>query len=389
MTTDFRPPDSSQVDDPVDISGLLTPLSVGSLRLPNRFALAPMTRYATPDGVPTAAYVPYFRRRAAGGMGLLITESALIPDPSTAMDLDMLSYFHDNAKAAWKPVVEAVHDEGAAIFSQLLHAGVYRGHRPSIFPDVPTASPSGIDFYGEPIGKALSTNDIDNIIASYVKAARDAQWAGFDGVEVHGAHGYLPDLFLWERTNQRSDRYGGALADRTRFACELVGALRSELGPDTVISFRFSQWKADLFDARIANTPSELETVLGPLTAAGVDIFHPSTRRHYDAAFPDLGGADGRLSLAGWTKKITGHPTITVGSIALTKTIGESGATAGGHADIASLHALVRQYERGEFDIAAIGRAALANPDIVHKIHSGRSQELIPYNESRHKLTLR
>nr|WP_231998323.1 hypothetical protein [Mycobacterium sp. 1245499.0] len=152
MTKNFRPPDSSQVDDAVDISGLLTPLSVGSLRLPNRFALAPMTRYATPDGIPTAAYVPYFRRRAAGGLGLLITESALIPDPSTATDLDMLSYFHDSTKAAWKPVVEAVHDEGAAIFSQLLHAGVYRGHQPSLFPDVPTASPSGIDFYGEPIG---------------------------------------------------------------------------------------------------------------------------------------------------------------------------------------------------------------------------------------------
>lgn len=261
-------------------------------------------------------------------MGLLITESALIPDPSTAMDLDMISYFHDEAKAAWKPVVEAVHDEGAAIFSQLLHAGVYRSTHPTLFPDVPTASPSGLDFYGEPIGKALSTNDIDNIIASYVKAARDAQWAGFDGIEVHGAHGYLPDLFLWERTNQRSDQYGGTLADRTWFASELVRALRSELGPDTVISFRFSQWKADLFDARIADTPCELETVLGPLTAAGVDIFHPSTRRHYDPAFPDLPGTDGQLSLAGWTKKITGNPTITVGSIALTKTIGESGATA-------------------------------------------------------------
>ena len=104
-------------DDAVDISGLLTPLSVNSVRPADRFTLAPMTRYATPDGVPTAQYPQYFRRRAAGGMGLFITEATLIPEPSTALDLDMVSYLRDEAKLAWKTVVEGVHDEGAAIFS--------------------------------------------------------------------------------------------------------------------------------------------------------------------------------------------------------------------------------------------------------------------------------
>lgn len=370
------------------VSGLLTPVTLGSVTLPTRFALAPMTRYATPDGVPTARYAEYYRRRAAGGMGLLITESALIPDPSTAMDLDMVSYFRDEAKAAWRPVVDAVHEQGAAIFSQLLHAGVYRGPAPSKFPDAPTVSPSGIDFYGEPVGHALSGSGIDQVIDSYLRAARDAQWAGFDGIEVHGAHGYLPDLFLWGRTNQRSDRYGGSLPDRTRFATELVRALRAELGPRVLISFRYSQWKADLYDARIADTPQELETVLCPLADAGVDVFHPSTRRHDDPAFPELHGGDGATSLAGWTKRLTGRATITVGSIGLTKTIEMAGATADGHADIASLERLVRQYERGEFDIAAVGRAALANPDFVAKIRAGRARELVPYDERVHKLTL-
>ncbi|OBF46337.1 12-oxophytodienoate reductase [Mycobacterium sp. 852002-50816_SCH5313054-b] len=375
-------------DDAVDISGLLTPLTVRSVRLPNRFALAPMTRYATPDGVPTAEYPGYFRRRAAGGMGLLITEATLIPDPSTALDLDMASYFRDEAKEVWRTVVEGVHDEGAAIFSQLLHAGVYRGPNPAVFPDVPAASPSGIDFYGEPVGKPLSTNDIDRIYGNYVRAARNAQWAGFDGIEVHGAHGYLPDLFLWGRTNRRDDRYGGALRDRTRFAAELITALRAELGPQTPISFRFSQWKADLYDARLVNSPHELEALLRPLAEAGVDILHPSTRRHYQPAFPERSGTDGQLSLAGWTKKVTGLPTIVVGSIGLTKTIEGQGNTPDGHADIASLQTLVEQFERGEFDIAAIGRAALANLDFVDKVRAGRDDELIPYNEHRHKLTL-
>ncbi|WP_156664380.1 12-oxophytodienoate reductase [Mycobacterium sp. 852002-51613_SCH5001154] len=375
-------------DDMVDITGLLTPLTVRSVRLPNRFALAPMTRYATPDGVPTAEYPGYFRRRAAGGMGLLITEATLIPDPSTALDFDMASYFRDEAKAAWKTVVDGVHDEGAAIFSQLLHAGVYRGPNPERFPDVPTVSPSGIDLYCEPVGKALSVNDIERIIGNYVRAARDAQWAGFDGIEVHGAHGYLPDLFLWDRTNRRVDLYGGPLPDRTRFASELVTALRAELGPQTPISFRFSQWKADLYDARLVETPHELETLLHPLAEAGVDIFHPSTRRHYQPAFPERSGIDGELSLAGWTKKLTGRPTIVVGSIGLTKTIEGQGNTPDGHADIASLEKLVDQFDRGEFDIAAIGRAALANLDFVNKIRAGHNDALIPYDEGRYKLTL-
>ncbi|HYY00975.1 MAG TPA: hypothetical protein VE908_15745, partial [Mycobacterium sp.] len=132
--------------------------------------------------------------------------------------------------------------------------------------------------------------------------------AGFDGIEVHGAHGYLPDLFLWDRTSRRADAYGGALADRTRFAVEVVNALRDELGPRTPISFRFSQWKADLYDARLAHTPQELETLLRPLAAAGV-VFHPSTRRHSEPAFPELKGTDAERSLVGWTKKITKHPT--------------------------------------------------------------------------------
>lgn len=266
---------------------------------------------------------------------------------------------------------------------------MYRGPSPTVFPDVPTASPSGIDFYGSPIGQALSANDIDRIIGNYVAAARDARSAGFDGIEVHGAHGYLPDLFLWDRTNRRADSYGGDLADRTRFAVELISALRSELGPQTPISLRFSQWKADLYDARIADSPQELETLLGPLASAGVDVFHPSTRRHNEPAFPELNGTDAELSLAGWTKKITAQPTITVGSIGLTKTIEGQGDTADGHADIVSLDTLVDQYERGEFDIAAVGRAALANPDFVDKIRAGRQQELIPYNQHHHKLTLR
>jgi 2,4-dienoyl-CoA reductase-like NADH-dependent reductase (Old Yellow Enzyme family) len=162
---------SSDVDQAVDISGLLPPVWVNSLRLPNRFALAPMTRYATPDGVPTAQYPGYFRRRAAGGMGLLITESTLIPEPSTAVDLDMASLFRDEAVVAWKAVVDEVHQEGAAIFCQLLHAGVYRGINPNVFPEVPTASPSGIGFYGDPVGQALSVDDSDRILGNYVAAA--------------------------------------------------------------------------------------------------------------------------------------------------------------------------------------------------------------------------
>ena len=129
--------------------------------------------------------------------------------------------------------------------------------------------------------------ELADVAQAYATAAANARAAGFDAVELHGAHGYLLDEFLWERTNRRTDGYGGSLAARTRFPADVVAAVRAAVGPDFPILYRFSQWKTHQYDARIAETPAELEAILTPLIDAGVDVLHPSTRRHYLPAFPD------------------------------------------------------------------------------------------------------
>lgn len=150
------------------------------------------------------------------------------------------------------------------------------------------------------------------LINAFAKAAADAKRLGFDGVELHGAHGYLIDQFFWKETNRRTDEYGGDLTGRTRFASRIIHAVRKAVGSRFPIIFRFSQWKTGHYDAKLAYTPEELEAFLAPLTDAGVDIFDCSTRRFWE---PEFEGS--RLNLAGWTRKLTGKPTISVGSVGL------------------------------------------------------------------------
>ena len=193
-----------------------------------------------------------------------------------------------------------------------------------------------------------------------------ARAAGFEAVEIHGAHGYLLDEFLWEKTNLRTDGYGGSIAARTRFPAEVVAAVRAGVGDDFPIIFRFSQWKATDYGAGVAGDPTELQELLAPLVDAGVDVFHPSTRRHYAAAFPDV---DPVLSLAGWTKKVTGTPVIAVGSVGLDTAFRDEGP----RQQIAPAPAdeVVARFDAGEFDVIAIGRALLADPTWVNKLRDG------------------
>ncbi|MFI6081157.1 hypothetical protein ACIBBB_09275 [Streptomyces sp. NPDC051217] len=179
-------------------------------------------------------------------------------------------------------------------------------------PGAPAVGPSGIAADGSVSGVAMTSADIDAVIAAYAGGAANAKAAGFDRIELHAAHGYLIDQFLWSHTNRRTDGYGGDLASRTRFASEIVEACRAAVPADFPVLFRISQWRMGAFDARIAQDPRELDALLAPLAAAGVDAFHRSTRRFHP---PEFEGSD--LNLAGWAKKLTGRPTISVGSVGL------------------------------------------------------------------------
>ncbi|WP_179473429.1 oxidoreductase [Mycolicibacterium vinylchloridicum] len=353
--------------DDVRLQELFAPLTVGSLTVRNRFAMAPMTRAASPGGIPGPDVAAYYARRAAGGTGLVITEGIRIPHSAAGWPDRIPNLDGAEVLAGWRAVTAAVHAEGGTIAAQLWHQGAARGVHDGDHPDQEPVSPSGIDLAGNPIGRALRTDELPVLAKAYALAAANARAAGFDAVEIHGAHGYLLDQFLWEHTNHRTDGYGGSLAARTRFPAEVVAAVRAAVGPAFPIIFRFSQWKMNRYDAQVAGSPQELEQLLAPLVEAGVDVLHPSTRRHYLPAFAD---EDPQLSLAGWTKKLTGLPVVAVGSVGL-ETEFNPGAGSG-PIPPSPIDRLLDQFDAGEFDIVAVGRALLADPAWVNRVRDGK-----------------
>jgi 2,4-dienoyl-CoA reductase-like NADH-dependent reductase (Old Yellow Enzyme family) len=158
----------------------------------------------------------------------------------------------------------------------------------------------------------------------------------------------------------------------------VIAAVRAAVGADFPIIYRFSQWKANQYDARIASNPAELEALLAPLVDAGVDIFHPSTRRHWLPAFTGGVGADAELSLPAWTKKISGLPVIAVGSVGLAVEFKPSSAD--GPIPPAPVDRLLSHFEDGEFDMIAIGRALLADPAWVNRLRDGTLGDFTGYD---------
>lgn len=361
------------------LDSLFQPIKLGKLELPNRLVMAPMTRCFSPEGVPGPEVAAYYRRRAEGGTGLIITEGTAINDPA-AVIFDTIPCFHGKAALhGWAHVRREVHAGGARIFPQLWHVGSARKPEPGHHSDVPAVSPSGLFGPNERRGEALDKQRIAKIVLAYGQAAADAQRLGFDGIELHFAHGYLADQFFWEATNLRTDEYG---LRRTLFAEQIIAECRARTGPDFPIAMRFSQWKQQDYDARLFGTPKELEAFLDPMVSAGVDIFHCSTRRFWE---PEFAGSD--LNLAGWTKRLSGKPVITVGSVGLdeeflvTRTGSKQGAV-----DESRLGLLEKMLASGEVDLVAVGRALLANPNWGNLMRTGRAADLAPYTKAAEKV---
>jgi 2,4-dienoyl-CoA reductase-like NADH-dependent reductase (Old Yellow Enzyme family) len=363
-----------------DITTLFAPLQINGLTVENRIVMAPMTRYFSPGGVPGPDVADYYARRAAGGVGLIVTEGTLVGHPSVTAPEGVPHFHGDKALAGWADVVAAVHRAGGRIVPQLWHTGIYRdtGFVPEAHRQV---GPSGLALTGERVTDPMREPDVDEAIDAHVRAAVDAKAIGFDGIELHGAHGFLLDQFLWTGTNRRTDRYGGSPSRRARFAAEVVRVCRQAVGPDFPIIFRFSQWKVTDYTARIAESPDELAGLLQPLVWAGVDAFHVSARRFWLPAF-----AGWNLSLASWTKAITGKPVIAVGSVGLEDSDFQE-AFAGRSTPPASLERVVDAIRRDDFDLVAVGRALLSDPSWAAKIRDGRLDELAPFDpESLEKL---
>jgi 2,4-dienoyl-CoA reductase-like NADH-dependent reductase (Old Yellow Enzyme family) len=357
---------------------LFQPFRLKSLNTRNRIAMAPMTRQKSPGQVPGPNVAAYYRRRAAGGVGLIITEGVAPEHRSATNDPNIPAFYGEDALKGWAEVLRHVKEEGGAIMPQLWHQGVVRHAGTGPYPDAPVMSPSGISKPGgKEIAPPMTGKDIDEVVEGFAKSAAHAKALGFDGVEIHGAHGYLIDQFFWEALNRRDDAYGGSIEKRTQLACDIVAAVRAIVGPDFPILLRYSQWKQQDYKARLAEDPGELERFLTPLVKAGVDMFHCSTRRFWEPEFP---GLDGQRNLAGWTKKITGLPTMTVGSVSLDDDFLNAFFQKGADSTGAHLETLMEMIDRGDCDMVAVGRALIVNPDWPNKIRAGHVGELKPYS---------
>ena len=358
---DHRPMSSRRTD------ALFRPFKIRSLSLENRIVMAPMTRCAAPEGIPNEANAEYYRRRAAGGVGLILSEGTVIDRPSSRNHPDIPFFHGDTALAGWKGVIDAVHSAGGRMGPQLWHTGAVNMDV-DWEPVAPVESPSGLEMAGHPRGRAMSEEAIADTVAAFAQAAADAKRLGFDTLELHAAHGYLIDEFFWDQTNQRTDRYGGAtIGERARFAAEVVAAVRTAVGPEFALILRISQWKMQDYEARMVDSPLQMESWLQPMVDAGIDVLHCSQRRFWQPEFPELDGEHG-LNFAGWAKKVTGAATISVGSVGLSGEftaafVGESSTGVG-------IDNLLDRMERDEFDLIAVGRALISDAEWVRKLES-------------------
>jgi 2,4-dienoyl-CoA reductase-like NADH-dependent reductase (Old Yellow Enzyme family) len=364
------------------IEPLLAPFALRGMIVANRIAMAPMTRYFSPDGVPGDDVPGYYRRRAERGVGLVVTEGIGVAHP-VSVDHPGVPVLHGDAPIAkWRAIVDGVHAAGAKILPQLWHQGAMWNVEYAGDPQGQEAvRPSGI--WGPADGiisiaeaareqaagaetRPMSDEDIQDVIDGYAVSARNALAAGFDGIAIHAAHGYLIDTFFWHETNRRADRFGGDHKARATFGAEVVRTIRKVIGEDMPIVLRFSQFKMQDYRARLAETPDELAALLGPLADAGVDMFDGS-QRYFDTPIFE----DSPLNLAGWAKALTGKASMTVGGVGLGRAGGSAKHIDASQKAADNLPQLVARFEKGEFDMVAVGRSLLNDPAWLEKAIAG------------------
>lgn len=361
---------------------LFRPFQLKSLSLKNRIVMAPMTRTFATNGTPGQDIADYYRRRAEGEVGLILSEGTVVERPAAANHPDIPHFYGDHALTGWKNVIDTVHQAGGMMGPQLWHVGATQYPNLDWKPEGGEESPSGLNAPNKPLGHAMTEEDIADTVNAFARSAAAAKALGFDTCEIHGAHGYLIDQFFWPETNQRQDAYNGlSIKQRSRFAAEIIAAIRAAVGADFPIILRVSQWKQQNYQAKLASNPDEMSDWLLPLVEAGVDILHCSQRRFWEPEFADIDGEHG-LNFAGWAKKLTGAATISVGSVGLNRDF-LSLFTAGEGADNTdNFTNLIQRMDNEEFDLIAIGRALISDPYWAMKVKQQRFDELKEFSPS-------
>ncbi|MDD5713040.1 MAG: NAD(P)-binding protein, partial [Smithellaceae bacterium] len=334
---------------------LFSPLQIKRMKLKNRVVVPPMgTNLGNKDGTVSEANLAYLRRRAQGGPGLVITEIVGVHESGLAINTQLGAY-DDRFSAGLTRLAATVHAEGAKVAMQLHHAG-----RESLYMLAkgaaigPSAIPSLI--YGM-APREMTKDDIAEIITSFGAAARRARAAGFDAVEIHGAHGYLLTQFLSALSNRRTDDYGGSLVRRARFVVDCIRSVRAHVGEDFPISLRLSMEEF----IKGGYSVTDMQELIPLFVSAGVDMIHASIGTHGSPASITIAPVEYEPGFnavrARAAKEVTDVPVIAVGRIT--------------HPSLAD-----EIIARGDADLVAFGRQFLADPDFLIKAREGRDDAI-------------
>jgi 2,4-dienoyl-CoA reductase-like NADH-dependent reductase (Old Yellow Enzyme family) len=336
---------------------VLTEVQIGNLTLKNRVALAPMTRTsATKEGLATDEMAKYFAKFARGGFGLVITDGTYSDETYSQGYFNQPGIANDSQVEAWRKVTDAVHREGGRIFVQLMHAGalsqgnVYKNE--TVAPSAVQPKGTQLDIYGGSgsfqMPREITKAEIQDLIHFFGQAAKRAVAAGFDGVEIHGANGYILDQFLTDYTNQRTDEYGGSVENRVRLLVEVAKVVRRQVGPDFVAGIRIAQSKVNDYHHKWAGQEEDAKVIFKSLADAGLDFIHVT---EYDITKPAFGETGD--TLAALAKKYGQKPIIANGNLEYPENA-------------------EKLLQNGEADLIALGKGALANPDWPERIAAGK-----------------
>ncbi|MBA7620274.1 NADH oxidase [subsurface metagenome] len=337
---------------------LLEPIKVRTLLLKNRIVMPPMeTIHNNADGSVSQDTIDYYAERAKGGVGLIIVQNSHVDTIASRSERGMLSISTDHMIAGLSKLAEAIKINGAAALIQLGHGG--RQTNPECNPGVQNLAPSPIPWAEGPMPKELTLEEIEAIQNAFANAARRAKWAGFDGVEIHGAHGYLIGQFISPNTNLRKDKYGGPLANRAKFVLEVIDKVRAMVGDDFTVGFRMNGDdfvsggltldEAAPYAEMVANTGKiDYIHVSG---ATYESVLHVIPVMYYDRGH--------LLHLAEGVKKLVKNiPIIAVGSLDV-----ETGEKA---------------LQEGKADLVAIGRGLIADSELPSKLAAGNIEDIRP-----------
>ena len=341
---------------------LFSPFYIKNYVFKNRIGVAPMTRMSSiKDSIPRQDVLDFLVKRAENGAAIVYTE-AIVTDYESAQGYPGQARMLTQRQIdAWKPVVKAIQDKGAIAIMQMFHCGrmawqeVNPANRVIAPSPIPPKQDNPLTGKPYPVPDEMTKFDIDHVITGFVETAKGAVEAGFDGIEIHGAHGYLINNFLSSYSNQRTDEYGGTVENRFRFSNEVIQSVHKVVPEDRLLTFRISNWGVADMEVSLFKNKDEWQELIKLLSKEPIDAISVSTFRYKNKAF----GTD--RNMAQITREVTDLPIMICGQI-YDRTSAEDAST--------------------DADIVLSAKSMLLNPNWVEDVRSGKDLPLYKSEEA-------